>query len=480
MKYETELNFIKEQMRLAFEKFGNDGFHTSQKSTFDLVTDIDINIEKFLSSAIRAKFPKDRILGEEFSSSERLDGRTWTIDPIDGTCNMANGSKLYGMQCSLICDGTISLAVVYLPHFNEWIYATEGSGCYCNGVKITVASDVAVNNAIISYGDYPHTKNSYAADAQHAAIKILYGQIAKIRMFGAACMDFSFVAQGRSHGTVVITRNIWDIAPGILLCREAGAIVSNLNGLDYKLGDNGVMVAANAEIFNLMRKSMSQRLKLKIQNNIYEFDACIFDFDGVVMDTEKYHLAAWRDAFSSVGVELGDKEYAPLKSTGRNNIISFAENKLGKKIPENTKNSMAAIKDKSFRALFANISENDFIGNVKNFLGDLNQRFIKTAVASSASTTSELINKFGLENMFNAVIDGKIQFPKKPASDIFVATANTIKSEPKKCLVFEDSIAGIEAALNCGMSVIAVGGIKHNGALLCIDDFSQLSDYIQF
>lgn len=258
MNYRTELDFVMENMRAAYDDACDVKLNVTQKSAFDLVTDMDKKIEKALSTAIRSRFPNDRILGEEFSSDQALCGRTWTIDPIDGTCNMANGSKMFGMQCSLICDGAIVLGAVYLPHFGEWIYAVKGGGCFCNGKRIRVADGISVNNAIVSFGDYPHA-NPVTAKAEHAAIGALYSQIAKIRMFGAACMDFSFVAQGRTHGSVVITTNLWDIAPGILLCEESGAVVTDLIGSPYRLGAEGVVVAANAELSKLIIRSLDQR-----------------------------------------------------------------------------------------------------------------------------------------------------------------------------------------------------------------------------
>jgi len=258
MDYGTELEFIKEQMRAAYDGASGVEMNVTQKSAFDLVTDIDKKIEDTLSAVIRAKFPGDRILGEEFSSDETLSGRTWTVDPIDGTCNMASGSKLFGMQCSLIHDGEIVLAAVYLPHFGEFIYATKGGGCFCNGARIHAAKDITVNNAIVSFGDYPHA-SARLAKAEHAAIGALYPEIAKIRMFGAACMDFSFVAQGRTHGTVVITKNLWDIAPGILLCRESGAAVTDLSGKPYRFGAEGVVAAANSELSALIIRSLNQQ-----------------------------------------------------------------------------------------------------------------------------------------------------------------------------------------------------------------------------
>ena len=104
MKYEKELQTIRAAMERAFAAYGGTERHTRQKAAFDLVTDIDLNIERDLTEAIRAAFPADTVLGEEFAADAAMQGRTWSVDPIDGTCNMANGLPLFGMQCALIVE----------------------------------------------------------------------------------------------------------------------------------------------------------------------------------------------------------------------------------------------------------------------------------------------------------------------------------------------------------------------------------------
>lgn len=476
MNYLEELEFIKGQMIIAFEKFGNIELHTAQKTAFDLVTDIDINIEKQLTEVILKKYPADLIHGEEFSAMAHIDRRTWTIDPIDGTCNMASGSKLFGMQCSLIDNGEIVLGVVYLPHFNEMIYATKGFGSYCNGKKIKVNNRIETNNAIVSFGDYPHTKGSNIAEIQHSVIRKLYPQLAKIRMFGAACMDFSFVAQGRTHGTVVITKNIWDIAPGIIICKEAGAVVTNLKGKTFKIGDDGVIASANTTLSTLISGSFAQNYNVEINGHIHNFSACIFDFDGVIADTEKFHYLAWAKAFKSIGVNLTPDEYNPLKSTGRANILEFIEKKIGLKLTDKQKSEINRIKDETFSDLIEQINENDMIAGACKFLQCLKSNFVKSGVASSSKTTKSIIEKLRLNGLFDVVIDGQANLPKKPAPDIFLAVMNNLGVAPQNCVVFEDSISGIEAALKTGAAVIAVGELRDARALLCIDDLTIFND----
>ncbi len=470
MKFEKELQFIKSCIQEAYAKCFDNAYTVSQKTQFDLVTDVDLKTEQYISQKIRAAFPGDLILGEEYSSETSVSGRVWSIDPIDGTCNMANGIKLYGVQCALIVNAEPVVSAVYLPHFDELIYAVKGQGCYCNGERVFVSKETALNNAIVSFGDYPHKNTSTVADLQHAAIKKLYPVIAKIRMFGAACLDFSLVAQGRTQGTVVITKNVWDVAPGVLLCREAGAIVTNLKGMEYKLNDDGVIVACNSAVSDVIIDSFKTRFSVG-ENT---FEAVIFDFDGVILDSEKFHYLAWKKAFASVGFELTEDVYEGMKSTGRNYIFSVVEAKLGRTFSEETKQNIGKIKDETYVAFMENMTENDFIPGAIPFLSYLKQKMCKVGVASSSKMTGSVIEKFDLKQYFDVVLDGKEAFNKKPAPDIFIEAARRLAVEARNCLVFEDSLVGIQAAQNAGMQVISVGRTS-DGVLTSVKDLSQMS-----
>lgn len=250
MGYTKELEFIVNQIKSAYNKFGRAEFTISQKASFDLVTDIDKAIEKEISNAIKKEFPTDIILGEEFSEGVIPSGRTWTIDPIDGTVNFAHASKFYGVQCSLIDNGEVVLGVIYLPHFEEWFTAEIGKGSFCNGKKISVQK-APKEQAIFSFGDFSR-KLPHLADKQYCAVGKLYKNIMRVRMFGGSCLDFSSIACGRIHGTVIITRNLWDLLPGIIIVKEAGGVVKNIYGKDYCLGDDGVIATSNIELNDLL------------------------------------------------------------------------------------------------------------------------------------------------------------------------------------------------------------------------------------
>ena len=476
MGYTNELNFITGKIKEAYSRFAASGpKDIRSKSAFDLVTEVDVNIERFLTEGILSAFPGDKIHAEELSSSQEITGRTWVIDPIDGTCNFAHGIPTYGIQCCLFDEGEPKMAVIYLPCQEELYTAMEGEGCFLNGEKVTVDKTVTADTAVISVGDFTHKSDRLAA-LQYKAVGYLYPRVSKLRMYGAASVDYAWFVSGRLAATVFTTRNLWDIAPGILMSREAGAIVMGLDGQPYTYSKEGVMLAANEEIAKLMQDAFNPEIPMHMGDQ-RKLKAFIFDFDGVVVDTEKYHYLSWCQSAAHVGYDLGWEEYLPLKSTGNTEITQYLCDHSGKEVSEELFAIMRQTKLPSFDELVKDLSEKDVLPGIRDFLSWLNEQGVKTAVASSSNTSSGLAKRFDLAKHFGVVIDGNRKLPRKPAPDTFLLAAKMLGVEPKDCIVFEDSLAGIEAAVNAGMPVVAVGGIRSDKAVLHIQDFRDIRNF---
>lgn len=241
-KYEREYNVLSAAVIDAYEtKFSRMNVSVMDKSRFDVVTENDLRIEEYIIEIIKREFPGDLILSEEKNPDTVVSNRTWTIDPIDGTFNMSRRSPLYGIQCALYLNGEIVFSIVYLPELNEFYSAQMNCGSYLNGSKIGVSKSDLEHSAV-SFGDFPHTRPDDFND-EHKLMKRLSERIAKIRMFGSACIDFVYLASGRIDGTVLFTKNKWDIAPGILIAREAGAKIRSLEG-EYSENSRVVIGAA--------------------------------------------------------------------------------------------------------------------------------------------------------------------------------------------------------------------------------------------
>lgn len=257
-EHSVELAFIKDALERAIsELLTQDIKHKDRKAAFDVVTEIDLKIEKYLISKIKQKFPDDFILSEEYNPEVVLKGRTWTIDPIDGTFNFANSSPLFGIQCSLIENGEIVVALIVLPKLNEIYYAVKGEGAFLNDVQIHVNKEFSLEQALISVSDYHHASLAETR-LQHRMVESLFPRVGRIRMYGSAAIDFSYVASGKTAATIILTQNSWDITPGILIAREAGAIITNPEGGTYSFSDFGVIVAANKVVSDVIVSSFKR------------------------------------------------------------------------------------------------------------------------------------------------------------------------------------------------------------------------------
>lgn len=246
--YQKEIDFLKEELPKAYRTFSGLSFAVSEKASFDIVTDIDQKIEIYLTEKIRAVFPQDRIHSEEFASREPLCGRTWLLDPIDGTYNFATGSPLFGIQCALWDGKAVCACAIYLPKLGEFYHAVKGEGAYCNGSRLWVKKRRAADS-IVSIGDFPHGSAEDAAE-QKKCMETLFPKIARFRMFGAASVDYAFVASGRTDGALLYTKNKWDLACGWLLCKEAGALVKGRKGKDYSFDSRAIFIFSDPALTN--------------------------------------------------------------------------------------------------------------------------------------------------------------------------------------------------------------------------------------
>lgn len=236
------------------------------------------------------------------------------------------------------------------------------------------------------------------------------------------------------------------------------------------------MLAANEEIARLMKEAFQPKVSLTIGKH-QKLKGFIFDFDGVVVDTEKYHYLSWVASAAHVGYDLSWEEYLPLKSTGNTEITQYLCDRSGKEVSDELFETMRQTKLVEFDRLVADLSEKDVLPGIRDFLTWLNEQHVKTAVASSSNTSSGLAKRFELDKHFEVIIDGNRKLPRKPAPDTFLLAAKMLGVAPADCIVFEDSLAGIDAAVNAGMPVVAVGGIRSDKAILHISDFRDIRKY---
>lgn len=250
--YEEEKEFILKRLKFILKKYKNfKPKKTEQKAAFDLVSNIDKEIEAYLIKEINKKFKGDKILSEEINFNQTLsDSRCWIIDPIDGTCNMIHGIPIFAIQVSFCVNFKCVFSIIEIPSLNEEYIAIKEKGAYLNGKKLKVNKDIELQNTIVSFTSFAHNKFGYL---KHKVIGDLFMKIGKIRMFGASSVDFAFLASSRIDGLIMWNTNPWDIIPGLLICKEAGAILTDIDGFEHNLETlKGVCIANNKTLHNLL------------------------------------------------------------------------------------------------------------------------------------------------------------------------------------------------------------------------------------
>ena len=177
--YKRELAFLENTLKTAYARFAVNDLAISEKAEFDIVTNIDLAIERYFREELLKMFPEDRVLGEEYSSEISLQDRTWILDPIDGTFNFSVGSQLFGLQAALWDHGDLAVSAIYLPKLGEYYHAEKGCGAFLNGERIHVSKREA-KTAILSFGDLPHKRQKDTED-ELVMIRKAQNSIAKIR-----------------------------------------------------------------------------------------------------------------------------------------------------------------------------------------------------------------------------------------------------------------------------------------------------------
>ncbi len=185
--------------------------------------------------------------------------------------------------------------------------------------------------------------------------------------------------------------------------------------------------------------------------------ACIFDLDGVIVDTAHYHFIAWRRLANELGVNLTVDDNERLKGVSRLQSLEIILGLGAITIPDGEKERLAEKKNAWFVASVNAMKPDEIFSGVQELLRDIKGRGIKVALASSSKNAETVIRLLKIENEFDAVVDGTMIVHTKPDPEIFLLAARKLEVEPAHCLVFEDAEAGVEAALRAGMKCIGVG-----------------------
>ena len=250
-------NLLKEAKDIFFQKHNT----LHHKSINDLLSQADLDLNEYFVSAIKKEYPHARIIAEESDNDKLTDELTFVIDPLDGTCNYSMGIPLCGIQIAVLKNKKPILSFIYLPNNDELYMAKKGEGAYLNGNKIVVNKDIKHNDGILLSSDFYEDEEDIELDNQYRLLEDLRLDFLKTRLFGASCIDFSYLVSSKAQAYICYYRQIWDIAPGLLLVKEAGLYVSRINKKDYRFNDESLVIANNKETLNLILDKASKYSK---------------------------------------------------------------------------------------------------------------------------------------------------------------------------------------------------------------------------
>jgi myo-inositol-1(or 4)-monophosphatase len=201
---------------------------TTKSTDTDVVTAKDTAAERLIRARLDKERPDDGFLGEESGHGTGTTGVRWVVDPIDGTVNYLYNIPQYAVSIGVEVDGVVQVGVVYDPAKNEMYQAIAGGGATCNGEVLRCSPETVLGQSLV------YTGFGYAAARRTRQAEILLNvipHVRDIRRMGAASLDLCAVARGRAEGYYERGLNPWDLAAGCLVAHEAGAVVTDLNGV---------------------------------------------------------------------------------------------------------------------------------------------------------------------------------------------------------------------------------------------------------
>jgi len=226
-----------------------------KKSAIDLVTEVDVAIERMFRELIASRFPDHAILGEEFGGSASVpEGPCWVFDPIDGTTNFAHGLPIFCSSLALELDGQPLVAAVYDPNRKELFTAERGQGAWLNGQPLRVSAADALIDSLLVTGFH------YDVHKDPGEVIALFGTFISraraVRRLGSAALDLCYVAAGRFDGFWEKKLQPWDVAGGALIVMEAAGTVTAMSGGPYS-SRGGSVLATNGRIHQQMLDTIS-------------------------------------------------------------------------------------------------------------------------------------------------------------------------------------------------------------------------------
>ena len=218
----------------------------SKAGRANFVTEYDKKVQERLRSGLLEIMPDAHFIGEEGTTQAFApSGKFFIVDPIDGTTNFIKDYRFSCISVGLVVDGMAEFGVIYNPYLDEMFSARRGCGAFCNGKRIHVSSE-PLENAIVVFGTSPYREE--LADRTFNLARAYFKKAVDVRRSGSAALDMCSIAAGRAELFFELSLSPWDYAAGALIVKEAGGIVSDIDGNELDFGRQSSVVARNAVV----------------------------------------------------------------------------------------------------------------------------------------------------------------------------------------------------------------------------------------
>ncbi|RPG25412.1 MAG: inositol monophosphatase [Gammaproteobacteria bacterium TMED92] len=231
-------------------------FDIEAKAPNDFVSNVDKTAEAIIIEQIHETFPDHAIIGEESGAQTGSSEYTWIIDPLDGTLNFLQGIPHFAVSIGIMKGRHHEHGVVYDPVRGEEFVASRGSGAQLNGKRMRVSTRSKMSECVLATGLPPGCVEN-RLDEYMDGLKLITGNCRGIRRAGSAALDLAYVAAGRTDGFWEMGLSHWDIAAGVVLVREAGGFVSDLQGGE-SFSSSGDIVAANPKCWRALIQTLNR------------------------------------------------------------------------------------------------------------------------------------------------------------------------------------------------------------------------------
>ena len=183
----------------------------------------------------------------------------------------------------------------------------------------------------------------------------------------------------------------------------------------------------------------------------------IFDLDGVLVDTAKYHYQAWKRLANSVGVEFSLDDNEHLKGVSRAESLELILKKGNIEKSAEEKQALMDVKNEWYLELAAEMNQDEALPGAIPFLESCKSKGIKIALGSSSKNAPMILERLGITHLFDAIVDGNVVSKSKPDPTVFITAAQKLGLAPSECIVFEDAISGVQAAKTGGFYCVGIG-----------------------